>query len=182
MGVWSTRIIIAGGGDTGVELAKALIKEKHEVVLIESDKARVEELAEKLDCLVIHGDATNPSVLEESGVREADILIALMGDDHDNIVVSLIAKSRGVKKIIVRVNDPSYNDTLIYMGIEDIVNPSKLVVNQILAMVRGVNLFYLPIALHSSIRYQVHRIGKKLDGKKVSDCLLYTSPSPRDRG
>ena len=163
------RIIIAGGGDIGVELAEALIKEKHDVVLIEADPKRADELAEHLDCLVIKGNAAHPQVLEEAGIKEADVVLALTSSDRDNIIVSILAKFAGVKKIIVKIEDPNYNDLLLYMGISDIINTSRLIAAQALSILRGFNLLNLSLMIRGNIRFYFYRVPKTLDGKKIND-------------
>ncbi len=166
------KIIIAGGGDTGEELAKSLIMEKHDVVLIEKDKNRAEELAEKLDCLVINDNAAHPRVLKEAGISESDILIALTGNDRDNVLIALIAKHLGAKDIIVKIDDPEYNDTLLYMGIDKIVNPGRLLTIQILSMIKGVDLMNISTIMRGNIRLYSLPIKKKYNGKKIAELPL----------
>ncbi len=163
------KVIIAGGGDTGVELANALISEGHEVIIIEKDKHRAEELAEKLDCLVIHGNAADPQVLKESGIGEADALVAVTGNDRDNVIISLIAKTMGVKRIIAEIEDPGYNDLLIYMGINNIINPSRLISFQALSMLKDFNILNLSIILRGNTRLLPIKITRSLDGKKLKE-------------
>ncbi|ADI32335.1 potassium channel family protein [Staphylothermus hellenicus] len=163
------KVVIAGGGETGAELAEALIKEEHDVVLIEADEKRAEELAEKLDCLVIKGNAAHPHVLGEAGIKDADVLVALTGNDRDNIIISLIAKSIGVKKIIVKIQDPIYNDLLINMGINDIINPGRLVIAQALSMLKGFDILNISTIMRSNIRLLVAKIPSEYDGKKISE-------------
>lgn len=166
------KIIIAGGGDTGAELAEALIKEEHEVVLIEADEKRAEELAEKLDCLVIKGNAAHPQILEEAGINEADVMVALTGNDRDNIIIALIAKSVGINRIIVKIQDPTYNDLLIHMGINDIINPGRLVALQALSMLKGFNILNVSTIVRSNIRLVIAKIPPDYDGKKISELPL----------
>ncbi len=163
------KIIVAGGGDSGVELVKTLIREKHEVVLIEFNRERVDELAEKLDCLVIHGDSTDPNVLKEAGIEEAELFIALTGSDRDNILSALIARSLGASNIIVKINNPVYNDLLISSGIENIINPSRLIVDQIIAMIKGLDLSNITVFSKSGIKFYVFEIPDNMVGKKISE-------------
>ncbi len=163
------RVIIAGGGDTGIELANALISEGHEVIVIEKDKQRAEELAERLDCLVIHGNAAHPQVLKDSGIDQADALIAMTGNDRDNVIISLIAKTMGVKRIITKIEDTGYNDLLIYMGINNIINPSRLISFQALSILKDFNILNLSIILRGDTRLLPIKIAKELDGKKIKE-------------
>ncbi len=165
------KILIAGGGDTGVELAKTLIKEKHDVILIEANKERAEYLAEKLDCLVISGDATDPNTLAEAGVSEADYVVVLTGEDRYNILVALLAKHLGAKNIIVKIENPIYNDLLYAHGLEHVVNPNRLIVSQVLDILKGTikPLHSLP---QTSMRLQLYEVTDKLDKKKISELGL----------
>ncbi len=163
------KIIIAGGGSAGEELANALIQEKHEVVIIESDKARAEELAEKLDCLVINANAANPKTLIDAGIKEVDALVAMTGNDRDNILVALIAKQLGLENIIVRIDDPVYNDILLYMGIIKIINPGRLVTLHALSLLKGVDLHSISTLFRGNIRLYTVKIDERYDGKKVSE-------------
>lgn len=162
------KIIIVGGGDSGVELAKSLIKEKHNVIIIEANKERAEDLAEKLDCLVIYGDATDPNTLSEADIKETDYIVILTGDDRYNILIALLAKYLGIKNIIVRIKNPVYNDLLYSHGIEYIINPGRLVIMQVLNMLKGFSA--LPYSLpQTSIRLHVYEVTDDLDGKKISE-------------
>ncbi len=169
------KIIIAGGGVSGEELAKALISEKNEVVIIEADKKRAGELAEKLDCLVINENAANPRVLEDAGIRNADALIAMMGNDRDNILVALIARQLGLENIIVRIDDPIYNNILLYMGITKIINPSRLVTLQALSLLKGVDLLNVSTLFRGNIRLYTLKINEKYNGKKMEDLPISSS-------
>jgi trk system potassium uptake protein TrkA len=100
--------IIAGGGKVGANVARTLINAKHEVTLIEQRSDRFRRLEEEFDFHVHHGDATELHVLEAAGIkRPADLILAVTGDDEDNLVICQLAKEKyGVPKLIARVNDP----------------------------------------------------------------------------
>lgn len=163
------KIIVAGGGETGAQLAEALIREKHEVVVIEADKKRAKELADKLDCLVINGNAAHPKVLEEAGIREADVLFALTDNDRDNIIIALAAKFAGVKRVIIKIDDPTYNDLLINMSITDVINPARLTVIQALSILYGFDTVNVSTIFRGNIRLVLVSVPAKLNGKKYSE-------------
>ncbi|MFC1454569.1 potassium channel family protein [Candidatus Undinarchaeota archaeon] len=110
-------VIIAGGGKVGESLAEILVKKKHDVVVIEQVKNRAEELAERLDALVLDGDATNGDVLDHAGVDRADILIAMTGDDTKNLMTCGLAKKKKVGRVITRLNDSSNFE--VFVGVAD---------------------------------------------------------------
>lgn len=101
-------VLIVGGGKVGSYLTRALLKQGHEVVMIEKEerKARVlEQLIEQKVTVV--GDGCDPLVLEQAGLQRADVVVADTGDDEDNLVVCLIAKKKGKSRCIARVNNPA---------------------------------------------------------------------------
>ena len=87
-------VLIAGGGKVGSNLAVALIKMGHEVTLIDNDRERYSLLEEKFEHVIRFGDATELFVLERAGVERADLVIAVTGDDEDNIIVCQVAKEK----------------------------------------------------------------------------------------
>lgn len=100
-------IIIVGGGKVGAHLASRLHKQ-HGVTIVEQRPARVETLRGRLpEVDVIEGDACEPSVLESSGIRATDLVVAATGDDEDNLVVATLAKEfRAEARVYARVNHP----------------------------------------------------------------------------
>jgi trk system potassium uptake protein TrkA len=116
------RVIIAGGGRTGSALADVLTKEGHEIVLIESDEARAEKLAEKLDALVLHGDATEKDILKGADIDKCDGVIALTADDKANLLICEAALESGVKKTVSRLNDPANRPLFRREGISFLID------------------------------------------------------------
>ncbi len=100
-------VIIAGAGKVGWNLARELIAKEREVTLIESNHGRYRVVAEELEHAVQYGDATELWVLERAGIQRADLVIAVTGDDEDNILICQMAKEKyGVSRIVARVNNP----------------------------------------------------------------------------
>src|SRR6476469_6039355 len=100
-------LLIAGGGKVGSNLARALIRDGHEVTLIEQRPTRFDMLEAEFEHQVHRGDATELFVLERAGIkRPPDVVLAVTGDDEDNLVICQLASERyGVPKVIARVND-----------------------------------------------------------------------------
>ena len=101
-------ILIVGGGKVGTYLARALLNEDHEVVVVEKDGRKAQMMANLLETDIgIVGDGCDPLVLEHAGIARADVVIADTGDDEDNLVVALIAnKQPRPARVIARVNNP----------------------------------------------------------------------------
>ncbi|WP_217921150.1 potassium channel family protein [Miltoncostaea oceani] len=118
--------IIVGGGKVGANVTRSLMERDQEVVLIESGHERADTLEAEFGHRVIHGDGTELYVLERAGVaRPPDIVVAVTGDDEDNLVIAQLAQERyGVQKVIARVNDPRNQVHFDLLGISPTVCPT----------------------------------------------------------
>ena len=125
--------VVAGGGKVGANVARSLLRLGHEVTLIEQRRDRFERLEEEFEHQVQRGDATELHVLERAGVaRPPDLVLALTGDDEDNLVIAQIAKEKyGVEKVISRVNDPRNQAHFDLLGIA----PTVCATSSIMALV-----------------------------------------------
>ena len=100
-------IIVVGAGKVGYYLARELVEEQHEVLLIEQDPAKCASISEELGEIVMQGDGCEASTLERAGVGRCDMIIAVTGDDEDNLVVCQVARHRfQVPRTVARVNNP----------------------------------------------------------------------------
>lgn len=130
------RVMIAGGGNVGYRLAKA-IENDFQVKLIEFNPARAEWLAQKLrNTLVLRGEATDEELLDDENVDEMDVFLALTNDDEDNIMASLLAKKIGVRKVIALINRGAYVDLVQGGKIDIAISPSQMMIGSLLAHVR----------------------------------------------
>ena len=120
-------VLIAGGGKVGSNLARTLIRGGHEVTLIEQRSTRFDQLEAELEHQVHKGDATELFTLERAGIeRPPDIVVAVTGDDEDNIVICQISKEKyGVPKVIARVNDPRNQAHFDLLGISPTVSATR---------------------------------------------------------
>jgi trk system potassium uptake protein TrkA len=120
-------IIVAGGGKVGANLARSLLRMGHEVTLVEQRRYRYDLLEAEFGHQVQLGDATEIHVLEAAGVaRPPDLVLAVTGDDEDNLVICQIAREGyGVAKVIARVNDPRNQEHFDLLGITQTVSPTS---------------------------------------------------------
>ncbi|MBO5757857.1 MAG: Trk system potassium transporter TrkA [Clostridia bacterium] len=130
-------VLIVGGGRMTYYLLNHLQKTKIRATVIEPDKQRCRELAEKFDCNVIREDGTNQSVLKEEGIAKTDAFLALSSQDEENAIVSLYAKSQNTKKIITLISAMQYVELFKGMGLDGIVSPKYSTSNEILRYVRS---------------------------------------------
>src|SRR5881398_1675938 len=125
--------LVAGGGKAGANVTRSLMRMGHEVTLIEQRSDRFAQLEEEFEHQVQQGDATELYVLERAGIgRPPDLVVALTGDDEDNLIISQIAKERyGVPKTIARVNDPRNQAHFDLLGI----SPTICATTSIMALI-----------------------------------------------
>lgn len=127
-------VIIVGGGRLGRGAARTLCQKGISVNIIESDPARAELAAEELNnVLVFKGDATDSDTLKEAGVESADYFIALTGDDENNVLSALLAKSLGAKRTTVLYTKPDYIDVIEAIGVDRAISVRLSVTNEILS-------------------------------------------------
>jgi len=127
--------VIAGLSNIGKGLAGLLAKAGNEVVIVDPDEARCTEMATSSEVMVITGDATQKSNLEAARVRNANVLVAATGDDSDNLMICMLAKEMGAKKVISVVNDAVHVETFKQAGISFQVKPDTVVAERIYHMI-----------------------------------------------
>jgi trk system potassium uptake protein TrkA len=125
-------IIIVGAGKVGWNLARELMGAGHEVTVIESDRDRYMSVEEELEHNIHYGDASELWVLERAGIVRADMVIAVTGDDEDNILISQVAKEKYlVEHTIARVNNPRNVEHFELLGIRPVVSATDLILRLI---------------------------------------------------
>ena len=133
-------IMIVGGDRVGYYLAEALSQKKLSIKLIEDNKARAEELSDHLPKVtVIHGNGTQHDLLIEEGVEAMDAFVALTNIDEENMIVSLFANKKGVKKSITQIKNTDLFDMLGELGIENTVSPKRIVADKIISHIRALS-------------------------------------------
>ena len=125
-------IIVVGGGMVGGELAPKLIENKHDVVVIDQDKGTCDKIYSETGAIVINGNGARAGVLKEANVGKADIVVAAMGDDADNLACAILSKSFGVEQIIVRMRNIAYENAYKLAGATLIVRTIDLMVDQMI--------------------------------------------------
>jgi trk system potassium uptake protein TrkA len=118
-------VLIVGGGKVGTYLSRALLAEDHEVIVVEKNPKKAQLMANLLETdVTMVGDGCDPLVMDQAGIKRADIVVADTGDDEDNLVVCLIAKKHSTARCIARVNNPK--NKLVFESI-DKENPITLI-------------------------------------------------------
>ncbi len=133
-------IIVVGCGKVGATIAKELVLEKHNVVAVDTDATKLDEMGNTLDIMCVEGQGESVSVLREAGVKNCDILIAVMCSDELNLLTCLLAKKLGAKNTIARVRNPIYADAINIIkddtGLSLHINPELATANEISRLLR----------------------------------------------
>ncbi len=125
-------IVIAGAGLVGRGLAERLVEARHDVVVIDQDRDVCEQVASNTGALALNGSATNIEILEQAGLDRADVAVASMRIDADNLAFSLLAKGFDVPRVIARMRDPRYESAYKKAGVRTTVRVVDVFVNQML--------------------------------------------------
>jgi trk system potassium uptake protein len=125
-------VVIVGAGKVGWNLARELIQKGHEITLVESDPQRYAVVEEELEHSVQYGDGSELWVLERAGIERADLVIAVTGDDEDNILISQVGREKyGVDRIVARCNNPRNLQHFELLGIKPAVSATDLILRLI---------------------------------------------------
>ncbi len=125
-------VIVVGAGKVGYYLAKELVDQGHEVLVIEKDAAKAERIAEELGDISLMGDGCEASIMEMAGFGRADMVIAVTGDDEDNLVVCQVAKVKfNVPRSMARINNPKNEEIFRKLGIDSTVSATTAILAQI---------------------------------------------------
>src|SRR5574341_526731 len=142
------KILIVGAGAVGFNLAKQLSKEGHDISVVEKDPNLVKLITEKLDVFVVSGSASSPITLEEAGIKNADMVLAVTNSDEINMVVCTLSHGYGVKTKIARIRNPEFTDEqpILHQNgfyIDHVINPEKITINSILDIIGTPGAIYV---------------------------------------
>ncbi len=168
-------VVIAGGGKVGWNLARELIEKGNEITLLESRRERYLTIEQELEHAVQYGDATELWVLERAGIQRADLVIAVTGDDEDNMLICQVAKEKYLcDRIIARVNNPRNRQWFELLGIQPAVSATDLILRLIEHEVPSYGLVHLLDLRdeHLEIIEVEVGVGAPAAGRRVGDVVL----------
>jgi trk system potassium uptake protein TrkA len=168
-------IIVVGGGKVGFYLAKALLDEGHEILVLEKDATRTSFICNELGSVCVRGDGCEITTLSDAGAGRADMFIAVTGDDEDNLISCQAAKHKfNVPRTVARINNPKNEAIFKKLGIDVTISSTNLILEYIEEEVpthpithlldikeQGVEIVEIKIPPHST------SIGKKLKELKL---------------
>jgi trk system potassium uptake protein TrkA len=165
------RIVFSGASPLTVTTAQALIKQGHEIIIIEVDKEKIEQLSDELDCSFLHGDAAKPATLSQVDPKKNDFLFCLTNSDQINIITSLLGRSMGFKRVVTSIEDTGLEQLCRELGLEDTIIPVRTMGRHLENMVRGLDNIELSTLLKENARFFTFTAGEQ-DAVAVSELEL----------
>ncbi len=146
------RVVFVGSGTVTLMTAKRLIDRGDEVIIIESDRKVIEELAETIDCSFLHGDGSSPEVLREADPKACDILFCLTEHDQINIISNLVGRSLGFKRVVASISDVEFEPVCQELGLNDTIVPARTISRYLADMAAGIDVLELRTAIKDEAR------------------------------
>ncbi len=142
------RAVLIGAGSLTLMTTRLLLRHRHEVVIIDDDKARLDSLATELESGFLCGDGSKPAILREADPEHTDLLFCLTGNDQTNILASLVGRSLGFQRIVTRIEDPELEHICIELGLENTIIPARTIGRYLADLFEGRD----PLELSTMIR------------------------------
>ncbi len=165
-------IIIVGGGKVGYYLTKTLLSEGHEVLLIERDPDKSEQFVEQFGAVVVAGDGAEAAVMAAAGAARADVVIAVTGEDEDNLVICQVAKTKfHVARTIARVNNPKNEYLFRMLGVDITVSQTDYILTLIEQAIPDQPFVHLVNLIHEDMAIVDAKVmpGSPIAGRKIGD-------------
>lgn len=145
-------IIVAGGGKVGYFLSKSLVSEGHEVLVIERDAKKCAAIADELGSVALRGDACDPATLQEAGADRAEVMVAVTGQDEENLVICQLAKRKfQIPRTIARINNPKNETIFKLLGIDVTVSTTDIIMAHIQQEIPSRHLAHLLRLRHADL-------------------------------
>ncbi len=134
-------IVIAGDGEVGLHLAEALVRDNHNITIVDPHEELLKMVESHSDVMTITGDSTSTSVLQRANVAKSDLVIAVLHDEHINLLTGIVAKKLGAKKVIARVNTMENLSPEVWrmyqdLGIDGLLSPEDIAAQEIISLLK----------------------------------------------
>jgi len=137
------RMTVYGLSELTKKTVPKFIEKGHEVIIIEKNRELIEAFSEKIDCAFIAGDASHPEVLKEVNPKSTDYFFALSDNSQNNIVACLVARSLGIKRTLLSIDDPDYQNVCAELNLNDTILPNQILSQHLFDSVFNENLVNL---------------------------------------
>lgn len=165
------KAVFIGTTPLSVMTARILLKRGHEVVMVERDKERIDELNDDIACGFLHGDGTRPDILKEADPSDTDVLYCLTNHEQTNIIASLVGKSLEYTRVITQIDDPQFEHVCLELGLEDTIFPDRTIGSYLADLFEG----HDPLILSTMIRDEARIfsfVAREEDAGPISELCL----------
>jgi trk system potassium uptake protein TrkA len=164
-------VVIGGAGMVGGTLARRLVRNRHDVVIVDSDRNVCEQMTKRVGVLAVHGTATDIEVLDEAGIEKAEVAIGALPRDADNLAFTILARNSDVPRIIARMRDPRYDTAYKMAGVTRTLDIGGLFVDQLVLEIEQPTLRQVATFGRGKATVVVATIpdGGRVDGQTVSE-------------
>lgn len=166
------RIVFIGTNMISLNTARSLIADNHEIIIIELNKERIDQLSDDLDCGFIHGDGSVPDTLQQVAPEKTDVLFCLTNNDKDNIIAGLVGRSLGFKKTIVKVEDFAYEHICTELGLEDVIVPTRTISRYLIDLILKRETSELKNVIKNKARFFTFVAGEEEKDKTAGELKL----------
>jgi trk system potassium uptake protein TrkA len=166
------RIVVVGASRFGISTVEQLTEAGHEVVLVDRDAAKLERLAEDLDCGMIEGDGSLPSVLRDAYADHADALVTLTNVDDVNILAALVGRSVGFERVVPQIVRPQLLAVCEELGLRNLITPHATVARSIVRTLEDHDEAALDLRTHRAFDVLAYRVRARHDGRRLDDLGL----------
>jgi trk system potassium uptake protein TrkA len=128
------RVVLIGASALAFHTAEALIENRHQVLIIEKDKTRIEELSTRLDCAFLHGDGSQPDLLREADPSHTDVLMCLTSRDQTNIIAGLVARNLGYARVVTVIEEVDFEGLCEELGLTETFIPLRKISHQLVEL------------------------------------------------
>ncbi len=146
------RVVFIGASETVVATARSLLDRGHEVVIVDADRDRIDDLSDELSCGFLHGDGGKPEILKEAGPEQTDALLCMTGDDQVNIIAALVGRSLGFQRVVLKITDAEYESICLELGLQDTLLPSRMVGRYLADLIEGHDILELSRTIKGDAR------------------------------
>lgn len=171
------RVVIVGASPLGRALAGKLVDASHDVVMIDRNAEKLDALGGRLDCGLIEGDGTLPSILREAGGDEPDALLALTNSDEDNILCAVVGRSVGYQRVIPQIIQSELCAICEELTLEDVITPHETVAADLLDTIEDRKGAEASAHLTGALRLAEYNISASMTGKDATEIDLGTDAS-----
>jgi trk system potassium uptake protein len=170
------RIVVFGVGRVGMNLLRLLRHACSEVIVVDSDREKCEQLATDNEAVVVCGDCTDPDILEELRLGDADYVFAITADEGTNFLTSMYAKSAGARHVIARCESTKHSMVMEKLGIEALV-PEITLAQELANRALNPTIFKMLSPEEGNVDLYELKIPENIKGKKVEDVFKHKDVS-----